>query len=119
MAVNGIRIKKYWSFPDTDGTLEKILDAFKGEEIHLDPALQAEISSTKIHIPVIAKDEVLKQSQIEHPSPILFSEYNFEDLRRELVSRKYSYKTVKGYVYYNRDFWGFVVKSPSRLLTRT
>jgi len=37
----------------------------------------------------------------------------FEDLRRELISRKYSYKTVKGYVYYNRDFLNFIKKSPS------
>ncbi|MBI5188116.1 MAG: hypothetical protein HZA07_03460 [Nitrospirae bacterium] len=41
--------KKYWSFPDADGTLEKILKAFEGEEIRIhrelaeaiDPALQA------------------------------------------------------------------------------
>ncbi|MEW6216004.1 MAG: site-specific tyrosine recombinase/integron integrase, partial [Nitrospirota bacterium] len=38
--------------------------------------------------------------------------YNFQDLRRELVSRKYSYKTVKGYLYYNRDFLNFVKKAP-------
>jgi len=31
-------------------------------------------------------------------------ELAFEDLRRELVSRKYSYKTIKGYIYYNKDF---------------
>jgi len=28
---------KYWSFPTTDGTLEKILKVFGIEEIHLDP----------------------------------------------------------------------------------
>ncbi|MBI5198876.1 MAG: hypothetical protein HZA09_02540 [Nitrospirae bacterium] len=48
--------KKHWSFPDSDGTLEKILKVFKGEEIHLDPALQ-------VSTPVIAKPEMLKQSQ--------------------------------------------------------
>ena len=37
----------------------------------------------------------------------------FEDLRRELLSRKYSYKTVKGYLYYNKDFLQFTDKSPS------
>ncbi|MEW6003116.1 MAG: site-specific tyrosine recombinase/integron integrase [Nitrospirota bacterium] len=37
----------------------------------------------------------------------------FEDLRRELPSRKYSYKTVKGYLYYNRDFLNFIDKKPS------
>lgn len=35
----------------------------------------------------------------------------FEDLRRELVTRKYSYKTVKGYLYYNRDFLSFLKKA--------
>jgi len=28
-------------------------------------------------------------------------EGDFEYLRRELVSRKYSYKTIKGYLYFN------------------
>jgi site-specific recombinase XerD len=37
----------------------------------------------------------------------------FEDLRRELLSRKYSYKTIKGYLYYNRDFLNFTGKLPS------
>jgi len=41
--------------------------------------------------------------------------HNFEDLRRELVSRKYSYKTVKGYLYYNRDFLNFTAKAPSEV----
>jgi integrase len=31
--------EKLWSFPDTNGTLEKILKVFEGEEIHIDPAL--------------------------------------------------------------------------------
>lgn len=39
----------------------------------------------------------------------------FEDLRRELLSRKYSYKTVKGYIYYNRDFLNFINKKPSEI----
>lgn len=36
--------------------------------------------------------------------------YNFEDLRRELVSRKYSYKTIKAYIYFNKDFLNFLGK---------
>ena len=36
--------------------------------------------------------------------------YSFEDLRSELVSRKYSYKTIKGYLYYNKDFINHVRK---------
>jgi len=33
-------VEKYWSFPNTDGTLERILEAFQGREIHIDPPLQ-------------------------------------------------------------------------------
>lgn len=90
--------KKYWSFPNTDGTLEKILEVFKDEEIHITPALQ-----TKLPTPVIAR----------HPEPVEWTKQShFEDLRKELVSRKYIYKTVKGYLYYNRDFLNFIGKSP-------
>ena len=32
--------EKYWSFPNTDGTLERILEAFQGSEIHIDPPIQ-------------------------------------------------------------------------------
>lgn len=31
---------KHWGLPDTNGTLEKILKAFEGEEIRLDPAFK-------------------------------------------------------------------------------
>lgn len=41
------------------------------------------------------------------------SHHAFEDLKRELISRKYSYKTVKSYLYYNRDFINFIDKKPS------
>ena len=56
--------EKYWSFPDSDGTLEKILEVFEGEEIYLDPALKSQLSIS-------------------------------------IISRKYSYRTVKGYLYYD------------------
>jgi len=36
----------------------------------------------------------------------------FEYLRRELVSRKYSPKTIKAYIHYNRDFLRFIEKKP-------
>jgi len=49
---------------------------------------------------------------VETPSSSL---YDFEDLRKELISRKYSYKTVKGYLYYNRDFLNFIDKKPSEI----
>lgn len=61
----------------------------------IDAAFQTELS-----IPVIAKSAMIKQFQ-------------FEDLRKELVSRKYSYKTVKSYIYYNRKLVSFTGKEPS------
>ncbi len=88
---------RYWSFPNTNGTLEKILEVFQGQEINLDPALQN----------VIARDKVPKQSHsISH---------DFQDLRRELLSRKYSHKTVKAYVYFNRDLLRFIDKNPDEI----
>ena len=70
---------KYWSFPGSNETLERILKVFGAEEIYIDPAIQ------------------------------------FEDLRKELISRKYSYKTVKAYIYFNRDFLNFIKKNPSEI----
>ncbi|OIO31719.1 MAG: integrase [Nitrospirae bacterium CG1_02_44_142] len=94
--------EKYWSFPNSDGTLEKIFEAFKGEEIHLAPELQAKLS-----IPSLAKRGEGRFSDKK------LSATPFDDLKRELLSRKYSYKTVKGYLYYNRDFLNFIRKEPS------
>ena len=56
--------------------MEKILSAFPGEDICLDPTLQ-----------------------------------EFYALERELVSRKYSQKTVKAYLRYNRELVNFAGKS--------
>ncbi|MEM4326212.1 MAG: hypothetical protein QXU40_02835 [Candidatus Pacearchaeota archaeon] len=33
---------KYWSFLNTNGTLERILKIFEGEKIYIDPAIQFE-----------------------------------------------------------------------------
>ena len=96
--------EKHWSFLDSDGTLQKILEIFKGEEIQIDPALQSKLPS-KGTVPDLrtGRGEVVESGL----SPA------FENLRRELLSRKYSYKTVKGYLYYNRDFLNFIRKEPS------
>ncbi|MEW6068895.1 MAG: site-specific tyrosine recombinase/integron integrase [Nitrospirota bacterium] len=105
--------EKYWSFPDTDGTLEKILKVFEGEEIHIDPALSA--TSKVKEIPSSLAGDL----STSVPSPLVGEgkgeRDNFEDLRRELLSRKYSYKTVKGYIYYNRDFLNFIDKDPPEI----
>jgi len=90
--------KKHWSFPDTDGTFEKILKAFEGEEIYIDPALQGTLPDLRT-----------KRSGVVESG--LSAE--LEDLRRELLSRKYSYRTIKGYLYFNRDFLNFTGKNPS------
>lgn len=51
---------KHWSFPKADGTLEKILEVFQGEGIHIhrklvepiDPALQSELSNHPLCLPL-------------------------------------------------------------------
>lgn len=70
----------------------------KGKRSHIDSALQDKLSA-----PVSARPEGSKQSQTGQG-------HNFEDLRRELLTRKYSRETVKAYLYYNRDFIGFTDK---------
>jgi hypothetical protein len=35
-----------------------------------------------------------------------------EHLRKELISRKYSRKTVRAYTYYNKDFLKIIQKEP-------
>ncbi len=99
--------EKYRSFPNTDGSIEKILKAFEGEEIYINPMLKGTASDLRtgqggVPSPFIASDKAPKQSQ-------------FEDLRGELISRKYSYKTVKGHLYYNKDFLNFVRKEPQHV----
>ena len=101
--------KKHWSFPNVNGTLEKILEVFKDEEIHIDPALQGtvpDLRTKRSGVPSLVIASGTKQSQHllragseSGPSPTL------ENLRRELLSRKYSYKTVKGYLYFSRSFY--------------
>jgi len=54
-----------------------ILKVFEGEEIHLDPALQSEVSANFIVRGLGRSDETPKQSF-----------YSLEDLGRELVSMK-------------------------------
>jgi len=105
--------EKYWSFPNFNGTLEKILKVFEGEKIYIDPSLKPQLNRN-----IIARDKVPKQSPTENCHSELVSHspiYNFEDLRRELLSRKYSYKTVKAYIYFNRDFLNFIKKNLSEI----
>lgn len=82
--------KKYWSFPCSQGILKKILTAFTGEKINIDSSLQG----------------LMKEIEINR---------SFEDLRRELISRKYSPKTVKAYLHYNKVFLKAVRKRPEEI----
>jgi site-specific recombinase XerD len=115
--------EKYWSVPYSEGTVEKILKVFEGVEVQLDPALKAVTSVSSRKDPSLAKSS-LGFPTLEKGGKGGFSgknktpvppELRFEDLRRELVTRKYSYKTVKGYLYFNRDFLKFSGKAASEI----
>jgi integrase/recombinase XerD len=78
--------------------------------MHLDPALQAQLSNSSInHNPTLEKGG--EGGFSDKNNSTIFPEHNFEDLCRELVSRKYSYKTVKGYLYYNHSFATHLLES--------
>lgn len=105
--------KKYWSFPNTNGMLEKILKVFEGEEIHINPNL-----NVKLSFPVITKHPEFTEGQkqsLKRRNELTSLTNSFEDIRRELISRKYSYKTVKIYIYYNRDLLIFTGKEYSAI----
>jgi len=134
-AIDGRRwhpAEKHWSFPNSEGTLEKILKVFEGEEIHLDSAMKRtapdlvvsaqsnDLRTDNHSIPLLEKEGTIKFPPLTKGGKGGFgsglpSKFAFEDLRRELVSRKYSYKTVKGYIYYNKDFLNFTDKEPSEV----
>ncbi len=65
---------KYWSVPYSE--LERLLSAFDGESIVIDPAVY------------------------------------LDNLRKELMLRKYSQRTVKQYLYHNREFLESSKKNP-------
>jgi len=76
--------QKYWTFPNSDDVMKKLLYIFKDENVWIGPSLK----------------------QVGHT--FRFAEESlFEDLRKEMVSRKYSPKTIKSYVYYNKDLLEF------------
>jgi hypothetical protein len=60
------------------------LKILEEREIHLGPALQTELYLAKKTFPIIARDEVPKQSQENIPARSA-SNHNLKDLRRELV----------------------------------
>jgi len=107
-------VEKHWSFPNKDDTLEKILKVFWDEDVQIEPALRTATSKAK-DIPLPLEGEVSPSLPSPHVGERKGEGYHLEDLRRELVSRKYSYKTIKGYLYYNKDFINYVRKNPSEI----
>lgn len=106
--------EKYWSLPNLNGMVEKILRIFKGEKIHIDSVLQSRlffgIARSEARKP---SDEVpVRTKAVAIPLRFLTSLVtSFEDLKCELTSRKYSYKIIKSYIYYNRELLNYTCKS--------
>jgi len=67
--------KKYWSFPNIDGTIEKILAAFGSEKIYIDSILQTK----KAPFPLAVEGNRL-------PLTCFWGKVGFKDLGRELLS---------------------------------
>ena len=72
--------EKYWSFPNNEKNLKKLITIFSEEKIEIEQSLKFLLNP-------------------------------FEKLRNELISRKYSNKTVKSYIHYNKNFLKFTEKS--------
>lgn len=83
--------QKCWIFPYSDTIIKMLFGIFKGEDVWVDPSLtQAKENKTLS-----------------------------DDLRREMVSRKYSPKTIKAYLYYNEDLLKFIAeKQPDSITER-
>ncbi len=122
-------VEKNWSFPNREEILEEIRKVFADNEVQIDPALQA--NPPKGTVPDFVVSAQSNDLQTTYPYPPhrwgreregvkklesgLSPKFAFEDLRRELVSRKYSYKTIKGYLYYNKDFINYIGKNTSEI----
>jgi len=72
--------EKFWTIPNTNGNLQKIIFIFGKEEIVIDQSLQNKLNQ------------------------------NLEELKRELIIRKYSKKTINAYIYHNEKFLNFCKK---------
>ena len=70
--------QKCWTFPRSNDTIKNLLAIFRDKDVWVEPSLEQEVVGDL-----------------------------FENLRRELVSRKYSPKTIKAYIHYNVDLLKF------------
>ena len=51
-------------------------------------------------------------SVFDGENPVIDPAIHLEELKKELASRRYSQRTIKGYLYHNREFLEFSKKSP-------
>jgi len=79
--------QKCWIFPRSSDTIKSLLEIFSNEDVWVDPSLRQG-----------KEDKVF-----------------LKDLRREMVSRKYSPKTIKAYTHYNKDFLEFISKGTDNI----
>ena len=99
--------EKHWSFPNKNDILAKILKVFGVGEVHIDPALQKAITFLKPNSFTIAPDKIkmsLPQWKEGKSLPrTCFGDVGVFENLKGLISRKYSYKTVKGFLYCNKE----------------
>ena len=88
--------EKYWSFPYSEDTLKKILSAFSGENIRLDPALHASLNQ-KVYKPTPDKTHIMGK------------------VKKELKLRGYSQKTRKAYLHHIGRYTRYFTKDPKEL----
>jgi hypothetical protein len=78
--------EKHWSFPNLDGMMEKILKVFGDENVLIDPG----VKRTVPRLPYLRTDNhsipSLQKGGEGGFKSGLSPKYDFEDLRRELVS---------------------------------
>jgi len=94
------------SFPYNPQFVEKI-KSIKGHRCHPEGKYLGFPNSNEILEKIL---EVFEDEKI-YIDPTI----QFENLCIELLSRKYSYKTVKAYIYFNRDFLNFIKKNSSEI----
>ncbi|MCL0103914.1 site-specific integrase [Dehalococcoidia bacterium] len=82
--------EKQWTVPYSEEMVRTVLSIFEGDEIELDPALQTFLERIK------KKDWL-------------------EELRWELIRRKYSQRTIKLYLYYNWELLKRAGKPPQEI----
>ncbi|MGQ9465694.1 MAG: phage integrase N-terminal SAM-like domain-containing protein [bacterium] len=80
------------------------------KEIEISKSNDSRIKVSFVYNPSQQSD--IATTKIVASSPVEEGEEIFEDFRRKLLSRKNSFRAVKSYIYYNRDFLNFINKQP-------